>query len=219
MVFWFLSLAHKFVKLQTLILRQEKPQPADDNTLDLKLTDHSLNSLNHVSLNTALAYFTIFCLKLKILNLSGCAIRENCNQMQSLNLGWCENTGNDEVMSLAYGCPDLRTLDLFVVALANWCVHLRSLGLYYCRNITDIVMYEMWRSVKKGKFDEERLRSLNISQCTYLTPSADQAVCDTFFKLHTYSCGHSLHTCTFYLYIRFLSLFSSLYGINLVVRR
>ncbi|KAL0651787.1 hypothetical protein Bca4012_094478 [Brassica carinata] len=44
-------------------------------------------------------------------------------------------------MNLAYGCPDLRALDLCgcvlitdesVVALADWCIHLRSLGLYYC---------------------------------------------------------------------------------------
>ena len=40
------------------------------------------------------------------------AIGENCNEMQSLNLGWCENISDDGVMSLAYGCPDLRTLDL-----------------------------------------------------------------------------------------------------------
>ncbi|KAJ0258329.1 hypothetical protein HA466_0071370 [Hirschfeldia incana] len=55
-------------------------------------------------------------------------------------------------MSLAYGFPDLRTLDLcgcvlitdeIVVALANRFVHLRSLGLYYCRNITDRAMYSL----------------------------------------------------------------------------
>lgn len=40
------------------------------------------------------------------------AIGRNCNQLQSLNLGWCENVGDVGVMSLAYGCPDLRTLDL-----------------------------------------------------------------------------------------------------------
>lgn len=40
------------------------------------------------------------------------AIGENCSQMQSLNLGWCENVSDDGVMSLSYGCPDLRTLDL-----------------------------------------------------------------------------------------------------------
>ncbi|XP_019084959.1 PREDICTED: F-box protein SKP2B-like [Camelina sativa] len=75
-------------------------------------------------------------------------------------------------MSLAYGCPDLRILDLCgcvliidesVVALANRCVHLRSLGLYYCRNITDRAMY-----------------------------SLVQAVCDTFPALHTCSGRHSL---------------------------
>ncbi|CAF2060749.1 hypothetical protein HID58_071948 [Brassica napus] len=207
-----------------------------DLSKSLKLTDHSIYSLargctNLTKLNlsgctsfsdTALAYLTRFCRKLKVLNLCGCveavsdnalqAIGENCNEMQSLNLGWCENISDDGVMSLAYGCPDLRTLDLCgcvlitdesVVALANKCVHLRSLGLYYCRNITDRAMYslaqsgvknknEMWRSVKKGKFDEEGLRSLNISQCTYLTPSAVQAVCDTFPALHTCSGRHSL---------------------------
>ena len=40
------------------------------------------------------------------------AIGENCSQMQSLNLGWCEKISDDGVMSLAYGCPDLRSLDL-----------------------------------------------------------------------------------------------------------
>ena len=40
------------------------------------------------------------------------AIGQYCNQLQSLNLGWCENVSDVGVMSLAYGCPDLRTLDL-----------------------------------------------------------------------------------------------------------
>ncbi|KAG2324366.1 hypothetical protein Bca52824_007094 [Brassica carinata] len=195
------AIANHFHELQDL-----------DLSKSLKLTDHSLyslargcTSLTKLNLSgctsfsdTALAYLTRFCRKLKVLNLCGCveavsdnalqAIGENCNQMQSVNLGWCENISDDGVMSLAYGCPDLRTLDLYDV-----CVHLRSLGLYYCRNITDRAMYslaqsgvknkhEMWRSVKKGKFDEEGLRSLNISQCTYLTPSAVQAVCDTFLR-------------------------------------
>ncbi|XP_010537317.1 PREDICTED: F-box protein SKP2A [Tarenaya hassleriana] len=251
-----LSLAPKFTKLQTLILRQDKPQLEDNSVkaianychelqdLDLsksfKLSDRSLYALadgcpNLMKLNISgctsfnedgLAYLTSFCRKLKVLNLCGCvkaasdnalqAIGRNCNQLQSLNLGWCDNISDSGVMSLAYGCPDLRTLDLCgcvlitdesVVALANRCVHLRSLGLYYCRNITDRAMYslaqsgvknkpEMWKlsSVKrrKGKPDEEGLRSLNISQCTALTPSAVQAVCDTFPALHTCSGRHSL---------------------------
>uniref|UniRef100_A0A1J3FW47 F-box protein SKP2A n=1 Tax=Noccaea caerulescens TaxID=107243 RepID=A0A1J3FW47_NOCCA len=247
-----LSLAPKFVKLQTLILRQDKPQLEDnaveaianhchelqdlDLSKSLKLTDRSLYALAHgcpdlTKLNlsgctsfsdTCIAYLTRFCRKLKVLNLCGCvnavsdhtleAIGNNCNQLQSLNLGWCENISDDGVMSLAYGCPELRTLDLCgcvlitdesVVALADWCVHLRSLGLYYCRNITDRAMYSLaqsgvknkpglWKSVKKGKYDEEGLTSLNISQCTALTPSAVQAVCDTFPALHTCSGRHSL---------------------------
>lgn len=40
------------------------------------------------------------------------AIGQKCSELQSLNLGWCENVGDLGVMSLAYGCPDLRTLDL-----------------------------------------------------------------------------------------------------------
>ena len=40
------------------------------------------------------------------------AIGQNCNMLQYLNLGWCENVGDLGVMSLAYGCPDLRCLDL-----------------------------------------------------------------------------------------------------------
>ncbi|XP_027331400.1 F-box protein SKP2A-like isoform X2 [Abrus precatorius] len=244
-----LSLAPKFTNLQTLILRQDKPQ-LEDNTvetianfchdlqiLDLsksfKLTDCSLYAVAHgchdlTKLNIsgcsafsdkALAYLASLRRKLKVLNLCGCvkaasdialqAIGHYCNELQSLNLGWCENVSDVGVMSLAYGCPDLRTLDLCgcvlitddsVIALANRCPHLRSLGLYYCQNITDRAMYSlaqskvnnrMWGSLKSGS-DEDGLRTLNISQCTALTPSAVQAVCDSFPSLHTCSGRHSL---------------------------
>lgn len=168
----------------------------------------------------ALAYLVTFCRKLKVLNLCGCvgsasdtalqAIGRYCNQLQSLNLGWCENVSDHGVTSLAYGCPDLRTLDLCgcvritddsVVALANGCPHLRSLGLYYCQNITDRAMYSLahskvnskiWGNVKGKTDDQDGLRTLNISQCTALTPSAVQAVCDSFPSLHTCSGRHSL---------------------------
>lgn len=241
-----LSLAPKFTKLQTLILRQDKPQLEDNavetianfchdlQILDLsksfKLTDRSLYAIalgcrDLTKLNisgcsafsdNALAYLASLCRKLKVLNLCGCvraasdtalqAIGHYCNELQSLNLGWCENVTDVGVMSLAYGCPDLRTLDLCgcvlitddsVIALANRCPHLRSLGLYYCQNITDRAMYSLaqskvnnrtWGSVK----DEDGLRTLNISQCTALTPSAVQAVCDSSPGLHTCSGRHSL---------------------------
>ncbi|KAF2306838.1 hypothetical protein GH714_021893 [Hevea brasiliensis] len=246
-----LSLAPKFTKLETLVLRQDKPQLEDNaveaianychdlQDLDLsksfRLSDRSLYALAHgcpklTKLNIsgctsfsdgALEYLTEFCQKLKILNLCGCvkaatdlalqAIGRNCIQLQSLNLGWCENVGDLGVMSLAYGCPDLRTLDLCgcicitddsVIALAYRCLQLRSLGLYYCRNITDRAMYSlvhsrvknkppMWQSMK-GRCNEEGLKSLNISQCTALTPPAVQALCDSFPALHTCSGRHSL---------------------------
>ncbi|KAM7507818.1 hypothetical protein LguiA_018271 [Lonicera macranthoides] len=207
-----------------------------DLSKSFKLSDRSLYALAHgcpnlTKLNisgcsafsdTALAYLTGFCRKLKILNLCGCvkaasdealkAIGYNCNQLQSLNLGWCEKVGDVGVMSLAYGCPDLRALDLCgcllitdesVIALANNCLHLRSLGLYYCQNITDRAMYslahsrvknkqEMWESVKNRYKEEEGLMNLNISQCTALTPPAVQALCDSFPALHTCPGRHSL---------------------------
>ncbi|KAH8515784.1 hypothetical protein H0E87_004290 [Populus deltoides] len=246
-----LSLAPKFTKLQTLVLRQDKPQLEDNavetiasychdlQDLDLsksfKLSDLSLYALAHgfpnltklnISGCTAFSDVSLECLtercrKLKTLNLCGCvngatdralqAIGRNCSQLQSLNLGWCENVSDVGVMSLAYGCPDLRTLDLCgcvcitddsVIALADRCPRLRSLCLYYCRNITDRAMYSlvhnrvknkpaMWESMK-GRYDEEGLKSLNISQCTAITPPAVQALCDSFPALHTCSGRHSL---------------------------
>lgn len=40
------------------------------------------------------------------------AIACNCNQLQYLNLGWCEGVGDKGVISLALGCPNLSALDL-----------------------------------------------------------------------------------------------------------
>ena len=40
------------------------------------------------------------------------AIAQNCGQLQSLNLGWCDNITDKGVTSLASGCPDLRAVDL-----------------------------------------------------------------------------------------------------------
>ncbi|KAK1300932.1 F-box protein SKP2A [Acorus calamus] len=207
-----------------------------------RLTDSSLYALAHgcphlTKLNisgcsafndSALAYLASVCTKLKCLNLCGCvraasdralqAIAYSCIQLQSLNLGWCENITDKGVISLALGCPDLRALDLCgcvlitdesVIALANGCPHLRSLGLYYCQNITDRAMYSLASRRVKGKSnhlwdsvslnssssssrDDQGLMNLNISQCTALTPPAVQAVCDSFPALHTCPDRHSL---------------------------
>jgi len=97
--------------------------------------------------------------------------------------------------------------DESVVALANGCPHLRSLGLYYCQNITDRAMYSLaansrvrsqgrgWDAARSGggSNDRDGLASLNISQCTALTPPAVQAVCDSFPALHTCPERHSLN--------------------------
>lgn len=98
--------------------------------------------------------------------------------------------------------PFSSSADDSVIALANMCPHLRSLGLYYCQNITDRAMYSLAHSciknkptkwgTGKGKNDDDGLRTLNISQCTALTPPAVQAVCDSFPALHTCSGRHSL---------------------------
>lgn len=111
-----LSLAPKFTKLQTLILRQNKPQLEDDavetiakcchdlQILDLsksfKLTDRSLYALAHgcpdlTKLNisgcvsfrdSALAYLASFCRSLKILNLCGCVQAASDTALQVPNL-------------------------------------------------------------------------------------------------------------------------------------
>ncbi|KMZ64378.1 F-box protein SKP2A [Zostera marina] len=143
------------------------------------------------------------------------AIARNCPELQVLNIGWCEEVSDQGVTSLAIGCPDLRSLDLCacvlitdesVVALANGCRRLKSLDLYYCRNITDRAMYCLANSGGRCRMkrsvvcrcngcccdEEEGLESLNISQCTALTPPAVQAVCDSFPALHTCSDRHSL---------------------------
>lgn len=206
-----------------------------DLSKSFRLTDSSLYALAHGCPNlsklnisgcsafsdTALAYLTDFCTKLRILNLCGCvkaasdkalkAIGYNCSQLEVLNLGWCENVGDEGVMCLAYGCPDLRALDLCgcvlitdesVIALANNCFHLQSLGLYYCQNITDKAIYALADSriknnknkvfLKKQEEEEKGLKNLNISQCTALTPPAVQALCDSCPALHTCPGRHSL---------------------------
>ncbi|XP_047342675.1 F-box protein SKP2B-like [Impatiens glandulifera] len=205
-----------------------------DLSKSFKLTDQSLYSLadgcpNLLRLNIsgcssfgdkALIYLAQFCRKLKYLNLCGCvnaasdnvlqAIGYYCNELQSVNLGWCEKVGDAGVSCLAHGCPNLQALDLCgcilitdisVIDLANNCPSLKSLGLYYCHNITDKAMYSLAHSqmnrktrkwVKDEEQEEEGLVNLNISQCTALTPKAVQAVCDSNPALHTCPGRHSL---------------------------
>ncbi|PKI54456.1 F-box protein SKP2A-like [Punica granatum] len=147
------------------------------------------------------------CSQLQSLNLGWCEDVGDAGVM-SLAFG-CPNL---RVLDLC-GCVCIT--DDSVIALANGCPHLTSLGLYYCQNITDRAMYSlahsrvrhrpptapsMWESSsasslssnRKGEDNNEGLKSLNISQCTALTPPAVQAVCDSFPALHTCPGRHSL---------------------------
>ncbi|KAF3780213.1 F-box protein [Nymphaea thermarum] len=145
------------------------------------------------------------CPDLRALDLCGCVLITGysfINFMSSLIslLSWSSYSSSLLCSSLTF-CYSFLVVDDSVISLANGCRHLRSLGLYYCQNITDRAMYslansrygrnhEVWESVltKHG----EGLRNLNISQCTALTATAVQAVCDSFPALHTCPDRHSL---------------------------
>ncbi|KAL4279678.1 hypothetical protein GQ457_03G032190 [Hibiscus cannabinus] len=210
-----LSLAPKFTKLQTLILRQENPQLEDSTVETIANFCHHLQEtdLNKSFKFRALSDGSLYalacgCSDLTKLNIRGCtsfsqgrssigvqgpqltdralqAIGRNCNMLQTLNLGWCDNVG-DESSLRVWLCSHNS-----VIALASKCLHLRSLDLYYCRNITD---GEKNKPSVWDRCDEEGLTSLNISQCTALSPPppAVQALCDTFPALHTCSGRHTL---------------------------
>lgn len=60
------------------------------------------------------------------------AIGRYCSQLQSLNLGWCDNVSDVGVMSLAYGCPDLRTLDLCGCVRITGISYTGAMNLYFC---------------------------------------------------------------------------------------
>ncbi|KAF3329322.1 F-box protein SKP2A-like protein [Carex littledalei] len=216
------SLTPKFTKIEVLSLRQNRPQLEDGAVEAVANNCHELKDLD-LSRSFRLSDRSLYalsdgCPHLTRLNISGCsnfsesalAIGQNCNQLQSLNLGWCESITDKGVVCLASGCPNLRALDLCgcilitdesVIALANGCPRLKSLGLYYCQNITDKAMYSLANSrvtskrgptVRKSTEEKEGLANLNISQCTALTPPAVQALCDSFPGLHTCPERHSL---------------------------
>ncbi|KAG6497979.1 hypothetical protein ZIOFF_045885 [Zingiber officinale] len=72
--------------------------------------------------------------------------------------------------------------------------HLRSLGLYYCKNVTDRAMYSLGNNRTKRKLErpcqdnsreQDGIVNLNVNQCTTLTATAIQAVCDSFPRIHT----------------------------------
>ncbi|XP_047342604.1 F-box protein SKP2B-like [Impatiens glandulifera] len=183
-----LSLAPKFTNLQTLILRQDKPQLQDNAVemiskychdlryLDLsksfKLTDCSLYALAHgcpnlVKLNisgcsslsdSALEYLAQFCVKLKYLNLCGCV----------------KAASDKALKAIGYYCKELQYVNLGwcekvgdagVTSLAYGCPDLRALDLCGCVLITDISVIALANNCP-------HLRSLGLYYCQYITDRA-----------------------------------------------
>ncbi|KAA8546490.1 hypothetical protein F0562_002771 [Nyssa sinensis] len=183
-----LSLAPKFTKLQTLILRQDKRQLEDNavetiancchdlQDLDLSksfnLSDRSLYALAHgcpnlTKLNisgcsafsdTSLSYLTGFCRKLKILNLCGCV----------------KAASDRALKAIGYNCHQLQSLNLGwcenvgdggVMSLAYGCPDLRALDLCGCVLITD-------ESVIALASNCLHLRSLGLYYCQNITDRA-----------------------------------------------
>ncbi|CAO2834263.1 unnamed protein product [Amaranthus hypochondriacus] len=183
-----LSLAPKFTNLQSLILRQEKPQLEDNavetvanfchdlQELDLskcfKLTDRSLYALAHG------------CPNLTKLNISGCSaftdaalayLTSFCKKLKSLNLCGCVRAATDKALqSIAYNCKELQTLnlgwcenvgDLGVTSLAYGCPNLRALDLCGCVLITDESVIALANGCP-------HLRSLGLYYCQNITDRA-----------------------------------------------
>lgn len=183
-----LALTPQFTRLQTLILRQDKPQLEDNaveaianfchdlQELDLsksfKLTDRSLYALAHG------------CPNLTKLNISGCSsfsdsalayLTSFCKKLKSLNLCGCVRAATDKALqAIAYNCRELQTLnlgwcenvgDLGVTSLAYGCPDLRALDLCGCVLITD----ESVIALAKGC---PHLRSLGLYYCQNITDRA-----------------------------------------------
>ncbi|KAH9621539.1 hypothetical protein KSS87_005866 [Heliosperma pusillum] len=183
-----LTLAPKFTRLQTLILRQDKPQLEDSavesianfchdvRELDLrksfKLTDRSLHVLAHG------------CPNLTKLNISGCTafndsgiayLTSFCKKLKSLNLCGCVRATTDRALqAIAYNCSELQTLnlgwcekvgDLGVTSLANGCPNLRALDLCGCVLITDESVIALANRCP-------HLRSLGLYYCQNITDRA-----------------------------------------------
>ncbi|XP_074263692.1 F-box protein SKP2A-like [Silene latifolia] len=183
-----LTLAPKFTRLQTLILRQDKPQLEDNaietvasfchdlRELDLsksfKLTDRSLYALAHG------------CPNLTKLNISGCTafsddavayLTSFCKKLKSLNLCGCVRAATDRALqAIAYNCRELQTLNLGwcenvsdsgVTSLAYGCPNLRALDLCGCVLITDESVIALANRCP-------HLRSLGLYYCQNITDRA-----------------------------------------------
>lgn len=102
------------------------------------------------------------------------AIGQCCSQLQSVNLGWCENVTDVGVMSLAHGCPDLRTLDLCGCVLITG-TSLNSINKFiFCKysiiDVFDLVKYirlirDIFSETLSMRFEALEFYHANKSNC------------------------------------------------------
>ncbi|XP_010270361.1 PREDICTED: F-box protein SKP2A-like [Nelumbo nucifera] len=193
-----LSVAPKFTKLQTLTLRQNKPQLEDSavetiancchdlKDLDLsksfKLSDRSLYALAHG------------CPNLTKLNISGCSAFSDsalvyltgfCRNLKYLNLCGCVRAATDRALqAIAYNCSQLQCLNLGwcegvtdagVTSLAYGCPDLRALDLCGCVLITDESVIALANRC-------HHLRSLGLYYCQNITDRAMYSLANSRVK-------------------------------------
>ncbi|XP_062158367.1 F-box protein SKP2B-like [Alnus glutinosa] len=203
-----LSLAPKFTKLQSLILRQDKSKLEDNavetiancchdlQVLDLsksfKLSDCSLYALargcpNITELNisgcsafsdSALAYLPRFCRKLKVLNLCGCVKAASDSALQAIGR-YCSQL---QRLNLGW-CENVS--DVGVMSLAYGCPDLRTLDLCGCVLITDDSVIALANKCI-------HLRSLGLYYCQNITDRAMYSLAHSRVKNNKTSIWESL---------------------------
>ncbi|PNT37389.2 hypothetical protein POPTR_005G185700v4 [Populus trichocarpa] len=183
-----LSLAPKFTKLQTLVLRQDKPQLEDHAVETIASYCHDLQDLD-LSKSFKLSDLSLYalahgCPNLTKLNISGCTafsddgleyLTEFCQKLKFLNLCGCVKGATDRALQgIGRNCSQLQTLnlgwcenvgDVGVMSLAYGCPDLRTLDLCGCVCITDDSVIALANRCP-------HLRSLGLYYCRNITDRA-----------------------------------------------
>ncbi|KAJ6811067.1 F-box protein SKP2A-like isoform X1 [Iris pallida] len=183
-----LSLAPKFTKLQSISLRQNKPQLEDNAIEAIANQCHDLRDLDlsksHGLSDRSLYALAHGCPCLTKLNISGCSAFSDsalayltgfCRNLKNLNLCGCVKPASDRALeAIGYNCSQLQSLnlgwcesitDIGVISLALGCPDLRALDLCGCVLITDESVIALANGCP-------RLRSLGLYYCQNITDRA-----------------------------------------------
>ncbi|GAV63348.1 LOW QUALITY PROTEIN: Adap_comp_sub domain-containing protein/F-box-like domain-containing protein/LRR_6 domain-containing protein [Cephalotus follicularis] len=106
------------------------------------------------------------------------AIGEGFRKLEKLSLIWCSNVSSLGLMSVAYYCRSLKSLDLQgcyvgdkgLAAVGNFCKHLEDLNLRFCEGLTDSGLVELTFGCGKS------LKSLGVAACAKITDTSLEAV-------------------------------------------